>query len=365
MGRTGVGNEPRVEGEATSRPTLPAPPDTAGRKARPVLWWAAIGVGAVVVQGYVYGAWVFSGDFESVPTGPDPVPHWMKVWAWILQPTMGLLAVAAIVWVLRGCIRERRFTLDAKLMVGACSLIWLDPIGNLIRPQFLFNSYYVNRGSWLPHIPGWISRNGENLPSPILLEFTTYIFLVFLVMAGCAFMGRTKQRWPRMGNVGLVSLTWLMFVTFVIVLETMLVRTGFNVWTSLPYVTIFNGTRWQYPVFPDPPFWGGMLTALTALRYFRDDRGRTVVDRGLDRVAIGDRARTFVSTFAVIGFASVAMLGYTIMAIPAALYAGPTWPNLPSHYLNGICGPGSPYKCPGPKVPILLPTTPLTSTAAR
>lgn len=366
MVRTSVGDESRVEGEAASRPTVPAPRDTAARRARPVLWWAAIGVSAVVLQGYVYGAWVFSGDFKSISTGPDPVPHWMKVWAWILQPTFTLLAVAAIVWVVRGCLRERRFTLDAKLMVATSSLLWLDLIGNLIRPQFLMNSYYVNRGSWGPHIPGWISRNGENLPYPILLAFTCYIFLIFVLVAGCAFMRWTKQRWPQMGNVGLVSLTWLVFVAFVIVLEGILcVRSGFNVWTPLPYVTIFNGTRWQYPVFPDAPFWGGMITALTALRYFRDDRGRTVVDSGLDRIAMRERTKTFVSTFAIIGFASVAMLGYAIVAIPAALYAGDTLPNLPSYYLNGMCGPGSPYKCPGPKVPILLPTTPLTSTAAR
>ena len=43
--------------------------------------------------------------------------------------------------------------LDAKLLIAGYCQLWLDPIGSLIRPEFFFNSYYVNRGSWIAEMP--------------------------------------------------------------------------------------------------------------------------------------------------------------------------------------------------------------------
>ena len=55
--------------------------------------------------------------------------------------------------VIRGCVREGRLTFDGKLTIAWYSIIWLDPVGNYVRPQFMFNAYYVNRGSWVEGIP--------------------------------------------------------------------------------------------------------------------------------------------------------------------------------------------------------------------
>jgi hypothetical protein len=123
------------------------------------------------MQIYVYTAWVASGDFKAVHSGADPLPNSEKVWAWVLQISFTAVAVATVIWLIRGCRRERRLTLDAKLAIGFVSIIWLDPVPNLLRPQVFFNSYYINRGSWVEHIPGWISANGRFLPDPFFVEF--------------------------------------------------------------------------------------------------------------------------------------------------------------------------------------------------
>src|SRR5438445_8034402 len=47
-----------------------------GRKAKPVKWWAVIGAGFVLVQLYVFTAWILSGP-TSTPAGKSHIEGWM------------------------------------------------------------------------------------------------------------------------------------------------------------------------------------------------------------------------------------------------------------------------------------------------
>ena len=58
---------------------------------------------------------------------------------------------------------------------------------------------------------------------------------------------------------------------------------------SIRSVSFNAGTYHQWPVY-EGLMWGGVQAALCCLRYFTDDRGRTVVERGLDRVRGGSRS---------------------------------------------------------------------------
>jgi hypothetical protein len=336
------------------------------RVARPVLWWAGAGGAFLALQIYIYAAWISSADFAPTPLGPDPVPTWEKVWAWILQPLFALGAVAVAVWVVRGCLRARRITFDAKLLLAWYSVIWLDPVGNFVRTQFLFNAYYVNRGSWVEHIPGWISPNAHLFPDALLVEFPVYGMLVLHAVGAGALMRWISRHWPRIGRVGLIGWTWLATALFMVVFEAAFcMRTGWASWsaTSLPnWLVVWPGTRWQVPLIPDPIFWGAVWTAFASLRHFRDDRGRTVLDRGLDGLHVGAHPAAVISTFAVIGFANVAMALHTVPSVSASLYLRDTVPNLPSYLRDGMCGAGTAYRCPGPAVPIRLPGNPPHAT---
>lgn len=159
------------------------------RRMRPVLWWASLGVAAVAIQAYIYTRWFFSDSFRAVGTGTDPVPAYDKVFAWILQPAFGLAALLATAWFIRGCLKERRMTFDAKICLGWISMIWLDHAANLIRPQMLFNSYYLNRGSWGEYIHGWISRSPQNLPAPVRHRVRHLLFPL-----GCSVTNARQRR---------------------------------------------------------------------------------------------------------------------------------------------------------------------------
>ena len=323
------------------------------KRNRPVLWWAGLGAAAIAFQAYVYIAWIASSDFKPTPTGPDPVPRIEQVIAWILQPALALVALAALIWVIRGCRRGGALTLDAKLLIAGYCQLWLDPIGSLIRPEFFFNAYYVNFGSWIGHIPGGMTPNGHMLADLPLLELPVYGSFIFICVGGCALMRAIRRRRPQTSNLVLILCAWVGVAALLIVFEEVFVlRAGAAVWLApASRLTIFYGTRFQMSLIPDPIFWGGFMVAMISLRFFTTDRGLPRTDRGLDGVSAPVRVRTALSTLAVVGFVSAAMLTASALAIGASLYS--TTPrNLPSYLRDGICGSGTHFECPNRGVPI-------------
>jgi len=323
---------------------------------RPVLWWAGLGAAVIAFQAYVYIAWISSSEFKPTPTGPDPVPQLEKVIAWILQPSLALVALTALIWVIRGCRRAGAVTLDAKLLIAGYCQLWLDPIGSLIRPEFFFNSYYVNFGSWIGHIPGALTPNGHLLADLPLLELPVYGSLIFICVAGCSLMRAVRRRRPQTSNLALILCAWVGVALFLMVFEEVLVlRTGAAVWLSpVSWLTIFYGSRFQMSLVPDPIFWSGLMVAMISLRFFATDRGAPRSDAGLQDIAVQPRIKTALSTLAVVGVVSAAMLCASVLAIGASLYS--TTPrNLPSYLRDGICGKGTRFECPNPGVPIQTP----------
>ncbi|MHB8693072.1 MAG: spirocyclase AveC family protein [Solirubrobacteraceae bacterium] len=349
--RLGLTDTERRSAEAANDRDRPR--DLQPARNRPVLWWAGLGAAAIAVQAYVYIAWITSSDFKSTPTGSDRVPQTEKVFAWILQPALVLAALAALIWVIRSCRRAGMLTLDAKLLIAGYCQLWLDPIGSLIRPEFFFNSYYINHGSWIGQIPGGMTPNGHLLADLPLLELPVYGSMIFVCVGGCALMRSIRRGRPQTSSLALVLWTWVGVAVFLIVFEELVVlRTGAAVWLSpVSWLTIFYGTRYQMSLIPDPVFWSGFMVAMISLRFFATDRGTPRSDSGLDDVSVPKRAKTTLSTLAVVGFVSAAMLIASALAIGASLYS--TTPrNLPSYLRDGICGAGTQFECPNRGVPI-------------
>ncbi len=136
----------------------------------PVKFWAVLGLFFVVLQAYIYIRWFSGPDFHTPTTGADPVPTIVKVWAWFVQIATIIGIIAAIWYCARQVLRERRLTFDAILLIAWFGVMWQDPVLNFIRPTFFYNSYPINFGSWVEGIPGWISPDGGNLPSPLFMS---------------------------------------------------------------------------------------------------------------------------------------------------------------------------------------------------
>ena len=86
------------------------------------------------------------------------------------------------------------------------------------------------------------------------------------------------------------------------------------------------------------------MAALCCLRFFTDDRGRTIVERGLDHVRGGFVKQQFIRFLAI--FAAVSACFFVFYNVPAqwfGMHADP-WPedHLKRSYFNGgICGDGT------------------------
>jgi hypothetical protein len=276
------------------------------------------------------------------------------VWAWVLQGAFTAAAVCAVVFVVRGCLKQRRLTLEAKIGIAWLAVMWMDPMANYFRTQYMFNSYYINMGSWAEQIPGWISRGGGRLPFAFGINMAFYTSSVLAAVGACKLMQKVRARRPEMGTVGLVLIAWIFMSVVVFVVEDGLIRAGWLLWTGIPQITLWNGSRGAIPL-TEVLVWGGTQTALATLLFLQHDTGKLFVERGLERVAVSRWRRTALSLFAVIGFATCAQAVYGVVSAPLGFYAHPFPNNTPSYIRNGVCGTGTPYKCPGPGVPALLP----------
>ena len=266
----------------------------------------------------------------------------------------------ALWWfIVRPWLRERRITLDGMLLVSMGLMFFQDPLLNYFNTWCTYNTWLFNRGSWSPYIPGWVSPDapGHQVSEPLLTNTPGYAYGVLLItIVGCWVMRKVKARWPNISNLQLIALTYAFtFVLDFLMEGCLLLPIGFYTYPGAIRAVSFNaGTYCQWPIY-EGLMWGGVQAALCCLRFFTDDRGRTVVERGLDRVR-GGVVKQQVTRFLAI-FAGVSACFFIIYNVPAqwvGMHADP-WPadHLKRSYFNGgTCGAGSDQPCPDPALPI-------------
>lgn len=326
-------------------------------KTRTVLWFAGIGAAVAALQIYVYGSWIASDDFVATDPGPSELGGSTQFWIVFFQIVSPIAAVLVLGYVVRGCLRERRFTFDAMIVTTWAGLYWLDPFINVLRPQFFYNSHLFNRGSWVEHIPGWISPNGSLLPEPLIFLGAIYLWMgpiaTFMVFG---IMRRVRARNPRASNLRTIATAWALMVVFLLACELFFIRTGMYAYpTTIHELSIWGGKTYQYPL-NELMIWPMVWTSMGALKFFRDDRGRTFLDRGLDEVR-SERMKPALRILAMLAFATMVMLAYYVPMVWMTVYADPA-PEYPSYLRNGMCGVGTDYACPSPGTPIPLPDSP-------
>ena len=329
-------------------------------KVKPVQIWAFVGGAVLVLQLYVWIRWITGPYFERVPAGPSDPPMFMKV---------PLMANAIVLWVglpfalwwfiVRPWLRERRITLDGMLLVALGLMFFQDPLLNYFNTWCTYNTWLFNRGSWSSHIPGWVSPEepGRQVAEPLLTNVPGYAYGVLLItIVGCWVMRKVKARWPNISNLRLIGVTYAFTFVLDFVMEAcLLLPTGLFTYPGAIQSVSFNaGHYYQWPVY-EGLMWGGVQAGLCCLRYFTDDRGRTVVERGLDRVRGGFVKQQFIRFLAI--FAAVSGCFFFFYNVPAqwfGMHADP-WPEdvqKRSYFNGGICGDGTDQPCPNPALPM-------------
>ena len=339
--------------QAGARPTVA--PD---RRVVPVKWWAALGAVMLAFQAFVLIRWMTGPYFTRVDPGPTPLPGWMKLALTALQIVLPLAGLAVLYWlVVRPWRRERRVGLDGLMAIAFLLLAFHDPLSAYIGHWYTYNAWQVNMGSWLNSLPGALAPGTPNhqVAFPLLIVPGAYLVIFVLVtMLGAATMRRVKERWPRVPRTGLVAICFGVMVPFDVVFEG-IVFMPLGSW-EYPggHIKIFADTFHGYPL-NEALTTGVIFTMFACIKYFTDDRGQSLAERGVERLGGGPVRVTVVRMLAVTGLVTLAMtVGYTIPNTWFGAHSAEWNSDTQTRsYLTYTCGEGPGIACPSPDIPLL------------
>lgn len=330
--------------------------------------WIVVGALWFALLVWCMGGWVLGPDFVPNTFGRDQAPENLVRFVRIAEVLMGLLT-AWLLWhfVLRPVLFERRLGFDGMFFLACGTLVLQEPWLNWLRPQLLYNTVFVNYGSWMGYLPGIASPVAEKVPVSIYFAFLGYFWIVAgPAWCGSRFISWARTRDPSITPLKLVGLCLLGFVVFDLIIEIFILRTGMFIYPStIPSLTLWAGETYQFPVY-EIFSWAGTYTGLACIHFFRNDKGETWADRGMDRMQIPSKSKGFARWLALVGICQVWMLViYNIPYMLWALHGGPFTVTEETHpwLTAGLCGTSTPYDCPGPGVPIARRDSPTNRLA--
>lgn len=323
--------------------------------------WATVGALFTALTVYILVKWVAGPNFARVPTGPDEPPTWMKS---VLMTSQFILPAAAVltVYILlyRPWRRERRITFDGLFCIALLIVSVWDSLSVYLQPWFSYNSYLLNWGSPILELPGALSPHGPGMAIawsvPVLPAFYVGI-LPWIAMGGCALLRAFRRRFSHLNTAALMALLFISALIFDVVLEgVVFLPLGFWSYAGGLWPIINGGKYYQQPL-NDLLHTAFLFVALTAFRYFKNDRGETIVERGAADLSGGTLKRTGMRALAIIAMAHVILWG--TWHLPNAIWGANSrpWPEDVTRrsYLTNQCGPHFNRACPGPDVPLSRP----------
>jgi hypothetical protein len=346
-----------TRGPSIPAAALPAQPVGETRMTPAVKIWAGIGAVLVAFIAYVLISWISGPYFKEVPSGPSNatglIGFSVVFWQIITIPAM----LGFWYWfIIRPWRREGSVGPDGIFVIGF-SLMWFqDPLSSAWQHWFVYNTEMVNFGSWLNSVPGVTAFGAPGAMSsePILFTPAAYTLAMGVaMMIGTFAMRQFKRRFPNITSFWLVAACFATMCLFDVLLEGI-------IWLPMGvfeypggHWAIFPSTYHKYPLnemFTIASVW----TAIATVRYFTNDKGQMVIERGVDQVKGSKTRKIALRGLAAIAFCQIAMfLGYNV---PNAIIGANSteWPKdlqQRSYFTNYICGAGTDRPCPGPGTP--------------
>ncbi|MGQ0623998.1 MAG: spirocyclase AveC family protein [Sporichthyaceae bacterium] len=316
---------------------------------------AALGVALALFEIYIILRWVTGPNFQEVPSGPSVPPTWMAVSINVAQVVCPLVLIALIYrFVIMPWRRERRIPLDGQIVIASAAISLYDPASQFFRPWFTYNSAFFNRGTAVSELPGWQSFHepGAQTAWPILMIVPIYpLFFLGIPMLACAIMRRIRRAWPRVHWSVLVAVAYvIIFVVDAVFEACVVMRMGW--WEHSGWSFPFLDSYYGHNALRNIVFVAVTVTAVTCLRFFVNDRGETLIERGASQLGSAGGARvTVVRGFAVYAaILTITTVGYHVpVAISTLLFPDVAWhPSMVDNtYLNNhLCGFDTPRSCP-------------------
>lgn len=250
-----------------------------------------------------------------------------------------VIAVLLGAWVVRNCIRERRLTFDAQLCIAGGLAFWLDTFYNFLVPTNGYSSNFVNIGNWCGHAPFVVNKACGEMPEPIILIGIVYTFgFLGCALLGCAILNLLARWFPNTSMARRLVICAVVGACFDVPLDVMAMK--LNLWNMFSYDHLIlwdSAHRFPLTIFISAMFFFG---GPVVMRYFKNDRGQTVFERGLDHLKPG--VRRTVSFLSIVGAMQVLLGGVVLLTVaPLGLYAENT-PDYPRHIVNDLCDTGYP-----------------------
>ena len=330
------------------------PSSTATRRPTALYVAAGIGVALALFEAYLIIRWMTGPNFQEVPAGPSVPPTWMRIAVRAGEVVSTLIALAMLYWlVITPWRRERRIPYDGLVFIAALAVSVYDPLNAYFHTWFAYNAYFFNRGTPMVELPGWQSFHepGAQISwAPFFFPALYAVMFVGLAALGCTAIRYAKTRWPRLPGAALVGICFaLMFVLDAALEGPIMMRLGYWEHTgwSFPFLDGYHG----HNALKNIVFVALSVTLAASLRFFRNDRGETLVERGASRLGTTGAKVNALRLFAVIAaIQGVLLIGYHApVAISTLINPHNAWhpAMVDNTYLNDhICGYGTPRTCP-------------------
>lgn len=332
----------------------------ARRPLSPIHVWAAIGGTLLVLEIAALTRWVTGPNFQEIPVGADQPPEWMRI---ALDTTqIAVVAIAVVVaWRLlfRPLVRERRLTLNGTFVIAGFLAAPWDGLSAWPNQWFNYNSYLFNKGSVLSAVPGVVSPNSDGVGQAWpCFALGAYVILVPALGAlGCLVMRNAKRRFPTMRAPGLIAICLVVIIVLETTLEAaFLAPLGAYSLAGGPW-PIINGDHYYTIPFLEILHGGMFFTVPAVLKYYVNDHGETVAERGAQTIP-GTKRQAAARAVAVIGAIHLGfLLTYHLPVMGWAMNSReyPDDVKQRSYFLGNACGESLNIACPGPDTPILRP----------
>jgi len=317
-------------------------------------------------------AWIADGPTQSTRYRDTTSISWYAAHA--CEIGAAIVAILVLVHLYRDCKTKGRFlTFDVMLCLACSTLWWADHAVDFFAPGFLVSSNFINLNSPLGHLPFKINPALGAMPDSIVFFFLVETFgILGAALLVEKLLRSIRAKWPDItrGREALIILA----IGFGIEAAWEPMSLALGLWTyELPLSLPIGKYGGRYP-FAELVAGGLWFALFIMLREFRNDRGQSVVERGLHGHAPRTRA--------AISLAAMYALAQTIMWIPGnlpqalSIFYAPRWHDAPASVVNGVCdipgtdAPATAYgPCPGSpgfRMPVRnYPSTTGASSRAR
>ena len=339
---------------------MPTIPTEAAGVGRPRWRWphylALAAVPVLGLQVWTVTTWLADGPRQVTEFRERTSASWYGAHA--VEAAMLIVASAVIVHLVRDVRRQGRLlTFDVMFCLCGATLWWADEALNFWVPNFLPSSNFVNLTNPCGHLPFVVNPDCGRVPDAILFFFLVETFGVLgAAMVAGAGIRRLRARFPHLSTAQVVLVIFAVGLAIDVTWESASVGIGLWNYTLSPALHLGKAGA-RFPLV-EALAGGVWFATFIVIRNFKDDRGRSFLERGLDHHR--PRTRSAITLLAMYGLFQFVMWVPGNLPQALASFYQPRWPRMPAHIVNDACDapgvsgtrygpcPGSPgFRMPG------------------